>query len=166
MRQQHASLRFPACVVPICYWCYNVSDLTAEQLHAQYTNWRAANEQYKGKTIAVRGRVTEVFHSWLTPDGWQSVALGHPDESVLCHFSPSAVDEISSLFEGELIVIAGVCEGEFAGVPILSNCEIVTFQDRWWIQACALCSLFVAGFSGLAFIVVHRLRKYKWGRKK
>jgi hypothetical protein len=100
------------------------ADFEAVGFHDAYRESKAANQRYLRRTIAVRGEVLSVEHSWLTPRDWKTVAIGKKSAGVMCQFSTDAVEQAERLIQGQVVVIRGVCIGEFAGWPVLSECEV------------------------------------------
>jgi hypothetical protein len=100
------------------------ADFTAAEFRTEYKDWKAANERYVGQSLAIRGPVESVEYHWTTPHGWKSVVLGTGDALVVCDFPPARVEQAEALVPGQVIVVRGVCKGEFAGYPILSDCVV------------------------------------------
>jgi hypothetical protein len=101
-----------------------VADFTAVEFYDQYKDRKAANQRYVGRSLAIRGEVLSVEYSWLTPHGWKSVALGKGGTGVICHFAPDMVYQADALMPGQVVVVRGVCKGEFVGCPVLSDCAV------------------------------------------
>lgn len=95
---------------------------------------------HQGKVIEVRGQLSDVFHSWLTPFGWKTAILGPPNACVICNFPPKSYDERLAL--GQEVVVRGVCSDEIGGCPVLSDCTVVCYEGRpgiwFWIATSAL----------------------------
>jgi len=107
------------------------ADLTAIELRTAYRDVTKADEQYKGKSIAVSGIVQWVGYSWVQSAGSQSVYLGAPESGeeilVVCQFPPESAGQAECLRKGRSVVIRGVCRGDLwhDGVPYLSKCIVV-----------------------------------------
>jgi hypothetical protein len=50
--------------------------------------------------------------------------LGQTGAGVMCEFSPDRAAQAERLAPGQVVVIRGVCKGEFAGWPVLSDCVV------------------------------------------
>jgi hypothetical protein len=107
------------------------ADLTAVELHTAYRDVSKADEQYKGKTIAVSGIVKWVGDTMVQSAGSLSVYLGAPDPGeevmVMCQFLPASAGQAQGLRTGEYVVIRGLCRGDCLrdGAPYLSKCVVV-----------------------------------------
>jgi hypothetical protein len=99
--------------------------VTAPQLYRDYhRNEVSADTKYKGKTLAVTGRVTGISKDfaggvYLTLDNGESEFLG-----IHAELQPSEVDKASTLSKGRTVTV--VCEGGemVIGTPILKDCVI------------------------------------------
>jgi predicted Zn finger-like uncharacterized protein len=94
-------------------------------LHAYEDNAIAADRDYKGKVVEVRGVVASVSKDILgTPfvlltDGNEFAIVG-----VQCLFPRSAADELTSLRKNHVVSIRGRCTGKFGNV-LLDKCTLV-----------------------------------------
>jgi hypothetical protein len=100
------------------------ADVTAIEMHQRCKDTTTGDEQFLGKSIAVRGRVESSGSSWLAPADTPTVWLGSKEAGVMCHFPPESAAEIDRLDKGDTVVIRGVCIGTVFSLPILSDCNI------------------------------------------
>ncbi len=101
-------------------------DFTAVDFHTEYKDWKAANERYVGKSLSIRGQVLSIHDGggMIAPHGWTTVTIGEGPAAVICLFPTEVVYQTKCLTLRQEIVIRGVCKGEFAGLPILSECNL------------------------------------------
>ncbi len=87
-------------------------EISAASLFAAYdTNGVAADKAYKGRLLAVRGRVDSISTDILgTP--YVTLETGELLSSVQCMFDGEPDDEIAHLRPGHEVVIVGTCEGQ------------------------------------------------------
>jgi hypothetical protein len=99
--------------------------VTAPQLYRDYhRNEVSADTKYRGKTLAVTGRVTGINKDftdgvYLTLDNGDNEFLG-----IHAELQPSEVDKASTLSKGKTLTV--VCEGGemVIGTPSLKDCVI------------------------------------------
>ena len=98
-------------------------ELSPEELYAAYdANEVSADEKFKGKTIAITGRISDI----------KKDILDHPYvsfdtdylKSVTCYFSDDASREIAHLRKGETITIIGKCRGLTLTNVVIKDCKI------------------------------------------
>jgi DNA/RNA endonuclease YhcR with UshA esterase domain len=81
-----------------------------------------ANTKYLDKIIEVKGLITST-----KIDKEKGIVILHTNDdfgSVLCHLSKDSTQKISSLKEGQLISVKGICTGFLMDV-VLVKCEII-----------------------------------------
>jgi hypothetical protein len=99
--------------------------VTAPQLYRDYhRNEVSADTKYRGKTLAVTGRVTGINKDftgavYLTLDNGENEFLG-----IHAELQPSEVDKASTLSKGKAVTV--MCEGGemVIGTPSLKDCLI------------------------------------------
>lgn len=104
----------------------SVFSMSATQLTKEYSeNEVAADDKYKGKTIAVYGNIesveTGLFGTMIDVNLKDERPLGWI--AVTCHFNKSHKAELASLSKGQRVSIIGQCDGK-AGSVILNACQL------------------------------------------
>jgi hypothetical protein len=99
-------------------------DVTAAALAKEYSaNSIAADQKYKGKVLAVKGRVERV-------DDFGFAATLHlktdgPGETVDCEFEAAEKNALVALKPGTQVTVRGKCKGKFGFSPGLEKCVLV-----------------------------------------
>ncbi|HTU16944.1 MAG TPA: hypothetical protein VMG10_02680 [Gemmataceae bacterium] len=106
------------------------ADITAAQLHTAYRDVTKADEQYKGRIIAVSGVVKWAGSTSVQPADERAVYLGSSESGevlALCQFPPESAGAVGDLRKGQFVVIRGLCRGDIwrEGTPYLSKCVLV-----------------------------------------
>lgn len=112
-------------VYPSSAYLVNVDyEMFAVELFRDYeSNEVAGDEKYKGKKIAVTGKVEDIGKDAL---GYPYVSL-YVDimQSIVCYFSEDDIKILSKLKKGQKITIIGVCDGKMLNLSVnLKNCQI------------------------------------------
>ena len=97
--------------------------LSADQILNDFSSDESiANSKYLEKIIEVKGVISDI----KIEKEKRIITLKTNDDfgSVLCHLSKESAQKISSLKEGQLIRIKGICTGFLMDV-ILVKCEII-----------------------------------------
>lgn len=98
-------------------------EITATHLYQAYdANEVAADEQYKGKKIAVTGTIGSIGKDVLD-NPYVSLKVGYM-QSVNCYFSDKNNKIISQLLKGEKVTIIGTCKGLSLSYVVMRNCSI------------------------------------------
>lgn len=95
----------------------------AEELCRAYKeNEIKADSEYKGKVLAVSGKVTDIGRS---PDGEACVCLAGSDResSIQCFFPKSEENVLERLSKGDTIHVVGECKGIKSCNVLLHNCR-------------------------------------------
>jgi hypothetical protein len=87
-----------------------------------------ANQQFRGKTIVVTGKIAEISEN-INGNPQINFELGPIRlESVACVFPKSAIEKLSTLNRGDRIVVIGVVRGLDFGIEVeLTGCSLATF---------------------------------------
>ncbi len=111
-------------VYPESEYLLNVDyELTPDELYSNYLdNEVAADENFKGKKIAITGSITDIGKD-ITNKPYISFRVKFM-ESINCYFSKDNNFEIAKLTKGESVTIVGECEGLLLKNVILVNCKI------------------------------------------
>jgi len=97
--------------------------LTSEALFAEYSsNEEAANENYLNKIIQVEGKVFDITST--ENGGYVLILKGDEMFGVNCAFQPEEAQTLSSIKEGDEVVVKGICTGMLMDVS-LSRCTLV-----------------------------------------
>jgi signal peptidase I len=99
-------------------------EITPEKLYSDYeVNEVAADEKYKGRTIALAGRIHNIGKDVLNKPyiSFETDYL----KLVTCYFSDSDVKQIASLNKGETIIITGNCRGLTLTNVVIIDCKII-----------------------------------------
>ncbi len=98
-------------------------EITASELYQAYeANEVSADEQYKGKKIAVTGIIDNIGKDVLD-NPYVSMRIGVL-QSVTCYFSDDNVKVISQLSKGQKITIIGECSGLSLTNVVIQDCEL------------------------------------------
>lgn len=98
--------------------------ITAVALDEEYdSNEIAADKKYKGKTLAVTGKVQRITRD--DKPGKVTVELiGTPDSTVDCHFDRAQQGELDNVAVGQEVTIRGKCKGKVRSFVTLETCSI------------------------------------------
>jgi DNA/RNA endonuclease YhcR with UshA esterase domain len=97
--------------------------LSADQILNDFSSDESiANTKYLEKIIEVKGVISDIKIE--KEKGIITLKTNDDFGSVLCHLSKESTQKISSLKEGQLIRIKGICTGFLMDV-ILVKCEII-----------------------------------------
>ncbi|HKQ99519.1 MAG TPA: hypothetical protein VJT09_02530 [Pyrinomonadaceae bacterium] len=89
--------------------------VTAEVLVEAYRrNEATADGEYKGKTLAVTGKVVRSGKDYLNRLYVNLKAEDNPIIEVHCTYNDTEADSMSALKEGQPVTIRGVCEGKLS----------------------------------------------------
>lgn len=98
-------------------------EITAPDLYQAYdANEVSADEQYKGKKIAVTGIIGSIGKDVLD-NPYVSLEVGYL-KSVNCYFSDENNEIISQLGKGEKVTIIGKCKGFTLRNVVIQNCLV------------------------------------------
>ena len=104
-------------------------EISASDLYAVYkANEVSADNQYKGKFIAVGGTIDNIGKD-IFDNPYVSLKTGEYLQSVNCYFSDKNNNMIAQLSKGSRIVIVGKCDGFSILNVIMKNCEIEEIVD-------------------------------------
>lgn len=96
--------------------------LDADQLRGEYdANVVAADNKYKGKVVAVSGKVQIIGKEG--DSAYIVMGLGGVFNGVKCMFTQSGESAVASLSEGARVTVKGVVKGKHGHV-LLRNCTI------------------------------------------
>ena len=98
-------------------------EITPEKLYSDYEiNEVAADEKFKGKTVALTGTIHNIGKDVLDKPyiSFETDYL----KSVNCYFSDDAVKQIAILKKGETIIITGKCRGLTLTNVVVVDCKI------------------------------------------
>jgi len=99
-------------------------EITPEKLYSDYeVNEVAADEKYKGKTVALTGTISNIGKDVLDKPyiSFEKDYL----KSVTCYFSGNDVKQIARLEKGQTIIITGNCRGLTLTNVVMMDCKIV-----------------------------------------
>ncbi|MDB5002105.1 MAG: hypothetical protein JWQ34_330 [Mucilaginibacter sp.] len=94
---------------------------TAEKLYTDYdANEVSADEIYKGKTIAVSGKITKIAKD-ITDTPYITLDVSEFGE-IQCRFEDTK--HLKTLSKGDYVTVIGKCAGKMSVVVILSDCVL------------------------------------------
>jgi len=98
-------------------------EITASELYSEYeANEVSADEQYKGKKIAVTG-VVGIIGKDILDDPYISLNVDYL-QSVNCYFSDKNNKVLSQLSKGQKVTIIGECKGFMLTNVMIQDCEL------------------------------------------
>jgi len=99
-------------------------EISAKDLYRAYkANEVAADNQYKGKILAVTGTVENISKD-IFDNPYITLNIGEYFNSVNCNFSKNDNNIIARLNKKQKVTIIGRCDGFFALDVIMKNCEV------------------------------------------
>lgn len=99
-------------------------EITPEKLYSDYeVNEVAADEKYKGRTVALTGRISNIGKDVLDKP-YISFEIDYL-KSVICNFSDDDIKRIASLEKGQTIIVTGYCRGLTLTNVLMADCKIV-----------------------------------------
>lgn len=99
-------------------------EITPEKLYSDYeVNEVAADEKYKGRTVALTGIINDIGKDVLDKP-YISFEIDYL-KSVTCYFSDDDVKQIAPLEKGQTIIITGNCRGLNLTNVVMVDCKIV-----------------------------------------
>jgi RecG-like helicase len=98
--------------------------ISARALHAAYeANEVAADNQYKGKILAVTGTVEDIAKDFLDKP-YVTLNVGTFFQSVHCYFSGKENNILAQLKKNQRVTIIGKCDGFVMLSVMMKNCEV------------------------------------------
>lgn len=85
----------------------------------------AANDLYKGKSVALRGKIAEFNSSMMGYPEIDFFIDGYGFNRVKCQFSKSAKEAIAKMKKGQTIQLVGICRGMVIKSVSLDDCRLL-----------------------------------------
>ena len=102
--------------------------VTAPEMYRDYdANEVSADEKYKGKVIAISGKVVAIRQNSFNDDEIQVHLKGGDYSSVDCKFSAKHKAEAAALKKGDKVKIKGLGAGKEVLGPALEGCSIIDY---------------------------------------
>jgi len=100
--------------------------ISVGDLYSAYENEASADSKYLGKNLIVKGKIVGINKSH---DGTYYVKLSNGVANdyitiIECYFSVNNTSSLTSLKNGQIVSIAGKCNGKSFGFPTLINCSL------------------------------------------